>query len=87
MNLDLLWVCDLFSLSISIFSIFLGEEYTLAMAVEYWLGICGKRGNIVKNLSSSNANDEIAKKYGCKCFKAAVGESNVRFLTLFIYIH
>jgi phosphomannomutase len=55
----------------------LGEEYTLAMAVEYWLGICGKRGNIVKNLSSSNANDEIAKKYGCKCLKAAVGESNV----------
>jgi phosphomannomutase len=55
----------------------LGEEYTLAMAVEYWLGICGKRGNIVKNLSSSNANDEIAKKYGCKCIKAAVGESNV----------
>jgi len=55
----------------------IGEEYTLAMAVEYWLGSCGKRGPIVKNLSSSMANDEIAKKYGCECFKSAVAEINV----------
>jgi len=54
-----------------------GEEYTLAMAVEYWLGSCGNRGAIVKNLSSSMANDEIARKYGCSCHKSAVAEINV----------
>jgi phosphomannomutase len=47
------------------------------MAVQFWLGKCGKKGNIVKNLSSSMANDEVAKKFGCNCLKAAVGESNV----------
>lgn len=57
---------------------YLGEEYTLAMAVQFWLEKCGKTGTIVKNLSSSMANDEIAKKFGCQCIKAAVGESNVR---------
>lgn len=60
----------------------IGEEYTLAMAVEFWLGSCGKRGNIVKNLSSSMANDEIAKKYGCTCHKSAVAEINVAYKML-----
>jgi phosphomannomutase len=52
------------------------------MAVQFWLQKSGKAGNIVKNLSSSMANDEIAKKFGCKCYKAAVGESNVCLLLL-----
>lgn len=100
----------------------IGEEYTLALAVEFWLGVCNKRGIysfwlsislsnflctfsvsfshfsssssthsfveilvrsfsvgvICKNLSSSRANDDIAKKYGCTCEKTAVGEINVR---------
>lgn len=55
----------------------LGEEYTLAIAVDFILGRCNKKGNIVKNLSSSRAIDEIAKKYGCKSFSTPVGELHV----------
>ncbi|PRP84526.1 hypothetical protein PROFUN_05861 [Planoprotostelium fungivorum] len=55
----------------------LGEEYTLALAVEFFLGKCGKRTKIVKNLSSSRAVDDIATKYGCETVAAAVGEINV----------
>jgi hypothetical protein len=113
------------------------EEYTLALAVEFLLGKCGKRygslsasfsslhpiplsflsvlwsslvlslflflmiiqlslspfpvflysllshpfsahsGPVVKNLSSSRASDEIAKKYDCAIHTAPVGEINV----------
>eukprot|EP01126_Amoeba_proteus_P026209 TRINITY_DN2598_c0_g1_i12.p1 TRINITY_DN2598_c0_g1~~TRINITY_DN2598_c0_g1_i12.p1 ORF type:complete len:457 (+),score=98.06 TRINITY_DN2598_c0_g1_i12:107-1477(+) len=60
----------------------IGEEYTLALAVEFWLGVCNHRGTVCKNLSSSKANDDIAHKYGCKCEKAAVGEINVANLML-----
>lgn len=55
----------------------LGEEYTLAIAVDFILGRCGKRGNVVKNLSSSRAIDEIAKKYDCETFSTPVGELHV----------
>lgn len=56
----------------------LGEEYTLALAVEFILGpLVGKRGPVVKNLSSSKACDDIATKYGCETFATAVGEINV----------
>eukprot|EP01089_Gocevia_fonbrunei_P014300 TRINITY_DN388_c0_g1_i1.p1 TRINITY_DN388_c0_g1~~TRINITY_DN388_c0_g1_i1.p1 ORF type:complete len:461 (+),score=122.17 TRINITY_DN388_c0_g1_i1:51-1433(+) len=55
----------------------LGEEYTLALAVEFILGKCGKTGTVVKNLSSSRATDDIAKKYGQKVLATAVGEINV----------
>jgi len=55
----------------------LGEEYTLALATEFWLGKCGKRGPVCKNLSSSRACDDIAKKYGCEVFSTPVGEIHV----------
>jgi len=55
----------------------LGEEYTLALAVELVLGKCGKRGAVVRNLSSSRANDDIARRYGCPVYATAVGEINV----------
>lgn len=55
----------------------LGEEYTLALAVEFVLGHGGKRGPVCKNLSSSRANDDIAAKYGCPVHSVAVGEINV----------
>jgi len=55
----------------------LGEEYTLALAVEFWLGHCNKRGAVVSNLSSSRASDDIAKKYGCPSYKTPVGEIHV----------
>jgi len=55
----------------------LGEEYTLALAVKFFLGHCGQKTTIVKNLSSSRAVDDIAASYGCETVAAAVGEINV----------
>eukprot|EP00708_Paratrimastix_pyriformis_P002870 GAFH01001628.1.p1 GENE.GAFH01001628.1~~GAFH01001628.1.p1 ORF type:complete len:491 (+),score=96.45 GAFH01001628.1:30-1475(+) len=55
----------------------LGEEYTLALAVEYMLGVRGARGPVCKNMSSSRVTDDIAKKYGCEMHTTAVGEINV----------
>lgn len=55
----------------------LGEEYTLALAVQFVLGHGGKRGPVCKNLSSSRANDDIAEKYGCPVYSTPVGEIHV----------
>jgi len=55
----------------------IGEEYTLALALQYWLGNCGKKGPVCKNLSSSRALDDIAKKYGCPIYSTPVGEIHV----------
>ena len=38
-------------------SIYLGEEYTLVFAVQFLLGIVGKRGPVCKNLSTTRAVD------------------------------
>jgi len=54
----------------------LGEEYTLALAVKFYLKYV-KKTSVCKNLSSSRAVDDICKEYGCQCFAAAVGEINV----------
>jgi phosphomannomutase len=56
----------------------IGEEYTLAIAVEFMLGHVGKRGAVVKNLSSSRCLDDIAAKYKCQVFATKVGEIHVR---------
>eukprot|EP00697_Spironema_sp_BW2_P011350 gnl/Spiro4/27010_TR13434_c0_g1_i1.p1 gnl/Spiro4/27010_TR13434_c0_g1~~gnl/Spiro4/27010_TR13434_c0_g1_i1.p1 ORF type:complete len:496 (-),score=159.84 gnl/Spiro4/27010_TR13434_c0_g1_i1:43-1494(-) len=55
----------------------LGEEYTLALAVKFMLHYVGRRGAVVKNLSSSRANDDVAAAYGCSCYATPVGEINV----------
>jgi phosphomannomutase len=55
----------------------LGEEYTLAIAVEFILGHSQKRGPVCKNLSSSRAVDDIASKYGCQVYSTPVGEIHV----------
>ncbi|EGG19760.1 Phosphomannomutase [Cavenderia fasciculata] len=56
----------------------LGEEYTLAFAVEFILGPdVGKRGTVCKNLSSSRVTDDIAAKYGSQVYCAPVGEIQV----------
>jgi len=55
----------------------LGEEYTLALAIEFILGCCGKRGPICKNLSSSRACDDVAERYGCSVYATPVGEIHV----------
>jgi len=53
----------------------LGEEYTLAMAVD--LILSKKKSDIAVNVSTSRATEDTAKKYGCKTFRAKVGEINV----------
>lgn len=55
----------------------LGEEYTLAISVDYMLGDVGKRGKVVKNLSTSRVVDDIAAKYNCEVIATPVGEIHV----------
>jgi len=52
-----------------------GEEYTQVAAFDFMLG--KKPGDTATNLSSSRAADDITKKYGKVCHRAAVGEINV----------
>ncbi|KAF2076048.1 hypothetical protein CYY_002662 [Polysphondylium violaceum] len=54
-----------------------GEEYTLAFAVELLLGDCGRKGYVCKNLSSSRVVDDICKKYGSQVVCTPVGEIQV----------
>eukprot|EP01094_Clydonella_sp_ATCC50884_P018256 TRINITY_DN3357_c0_g1_i2.p1 TRINITY_DN3357_c0_g1~~TRINITY_DN3357_c0_g1_i2.p1 ORF type:complete len:334 (+),score=68.15 TRINITY_DN3357_c0_g1_i2:171-1172(+) len=52
----------------------IGEEYTLAIAVNHYLSKVEKpSGPIVKNLSTSRAVDDVAKKFGVDTLAAAVG--------------
>lgn len=51
------------------------EENTITLAVKHILN--KRKGNIVVNLSTTRAVDDIAKSYGCKVFRSAVGEANV----------
>lgn len=53
----------------------IGEEYTLALAVKFILS--KKLGNVVVNMSTSRASEEIAKYYNCPFFRTKVGEINV----------
>ena len=52
-----------------------GEENTIAQAVRFVLS--KEKGNVVVNLSTTRAVDDIAKQYGCEVFRSAVGEANV----------
>jgi len=36
-----------------------------------------EKGNVVVNLSTTRAVDDVAKEYGCKVFRSSVGEANV----------
>lgn len=53
----------------------LGEEYTLALAVDFILQ--QRPGPVVANVSTTRALDDIAEKYGCKVERTRVGEINV----------
>jgi phosphomannomutase len=55
----------------------LGEEYTLALAVQFYLSRINPNSIVCKNLSSTRAIDEICEKYNTKCVAAPVGEINV----------
>ena len=53
----------------------IGEELTLTLAVKYILS--KKRGNIVINLSTSRATEDIAREAGARLYYTPVGEANV----------
>jgi phosphomannomutase len=53
----------------------IGEEYTLALAVKFYLG--KKLGPVVVNMSTSRASEDIAKYYNCPFIRSKVGEINV----------
>jgi phosphomannomutase len=54
---------------------YIGEELTLALAVQFRLG--QQRGPVVINLSTSRVSEDIARRCGVTCHRAAVGEANV----------
>ncbi len=54
---------------------YIGEEYTLAIAVNHWLRQVP--GAVVTNCSTSRMTEDVAKKYGLPFFRSAVGEANV----------
>ncbi|MDP2036711.1 MAG: phosphoglucosamine mutase [Ignavibacteria bacterium] len=51
------------------------EENTITQATRFWLS--KKKGNVVVNLSTTRAVDDVAKEFGCKVFRSPVGEANV----------
>lgn len=54
---------------------YLGEELTLALAVQFRLR--HERGPVVINMSTSRVVEDIASAAGCPCYRSAVGEANV----------
>ena len=51
------------------------EENTITQIVQFVLS--RKKGNVVVNLSTSRAVDDVAAKFGCSVFRSPVGEANV----------
>jgi phosphomannomutase len=51
------------------------EENTIVQVVQFVLS--RKKGNVVVNLSTTRAVDDIAHQFGCEVFRSAVGEANV----------
>jgi phosphomannomutase len=51
------------------------EEATLALAVKYRLR--QETGPVVINMSTSRMVEDIAREFGCPCYRSAVGEANV----------
>ncbi|MFN4258989.1 MAG: phosphoglucosamine mutase [Gemmataceae bacterium] len=54
---------------------YIGEEWTLALAVYFRLR--QQRGPVVINMSTSRLVEDIAQRQDCPCHRAAVGEANV----------
>ena len=51
------------------------EENTITQIVQFVLS--RKKGNVVVNLSTTRAVDDVAAKFGCSIFRSPVGEANV----------
>jgi phosphomannomutase len=54
---------------------YIGEELTLALAVQFRLG--QEKGPVVVNMSTSRVVEDIARQHGCAFHRSAVGEANV----------
>jgi phosphomannomutase len=54
---------------------YIGEELTLALAVQFRLG--HEQGPVVVNMSTSRVVEDIAQRFGCPFHRSAVGEANV----------
>jgi phosphomannomutase len=54
---------------------YIGEEYTLALAV--WAVLMRRKGPVAANLSTSRLIDAVARRYGVDVLRTAVGEANV----------
>jgi phosphomannomutase len=54
---------------------YIGEELTLALAVQFRLS--RQKGPVVINMSTSRVTTDIVEQAGCVCYRAAVGEANV----------
>jgi phosphomannomutase len=54
---------------------YIGEELTLALALDYVLR--RRRGPVVVNMSTSRVNEDLARRHGCAFHRSAVGEANV----------
>jgi phosphomannomutase len=52
-----------------------GEENTVTQAVRFVLA--NSPGNVVVNLSTTRAVDDVAESFGCKVYRSPVGEANV----------
>jgi phosphomannomutase len=53
----------------------IGEEYTLALAVQFVLS--KTPGPVVVNLSTSRVIEDIARQYNCPVYRTKIGERNV----------
>ena len=51
------------------------EENTIVLVVQFILS--RKKGNVVVNLSTTRAVDDIAHQFSCEVYRSAVGEANV----------
>lgn len=51
------------------------EENTITQAVRFILS--KEKGNVVVNLSTTRAVEDVAEQFGCKAFRSPVGEANV----------
>lgn len=52
-----------------------GEENTITQAVKFILS--KEKGNVVVNLSTTRAVDDVVKEFDCKVYRSPVGEANV----------
>jgi phosphomannomutase len=59
---------------------YIGEEYTLAIAVKHVLS--QRPGPIVTNCSTSRMAADVAAEFGVPCYRSKVGEANVTSMML-----